>query len=103
MLRGAAIVIAVTLVGIAAFALGRRTAPDDDGATIEQGESFLVPATATRCEASQEGGLPNLFCTRTSNGRYQVVFWKDEVQVYDLARPHEPMEATYVVPATPKP
>jgi hypothetical protein len=38
--------------------------------------------------------------TRTSSGRYQVVFWQDEVQIYDLAKPREPMEATYVVPAT---
>jgi hypothetical protein len=28
-----------------------------------------------------------------------VVFWKDEVQVYDLARHGEPMVATFVVPA----
>ena len=100
MRRAGAILVAVALVGVAAFVLGRETAPRDDVATVEQGDSFVVPATATRCESSQQGGIPNLFCTRTSSGRYQVVFWQDEIQVYDLAKPHEPIEATYVVPAT---
>jgi len=95
-----AVAVAVAVVGVAAFVLGRETAPRDDVATVEQGDAFVVPTTATRCEASQEGGIPNLFCTRMSSGRYQVVFWRDEVQVYDLAAPHEPMEADYVVPAT---
>jgi len=98
--RRAAILVGVAIVGVAAFVLGRETAPRADAATVEQGDSFVVPATATRCKATQEAGIPNLFCTRTSGGRYQVVFWPDEVQVYDLAKPREPMAATYVVPAT---
>jgi hypothetical protein len=64
-----------------------------------RGRPVNVPATATRCEASHEGGIPNLFCTRTDRGRYQVAFWKDEVQVYDLARNRGPMVPTFVVPA----
>ena len=105
MVRALAIVLAVVIVGAAAFALGRRTDGRDNGraVTLRQGDVVVVPATATRCEASHEGGIPNLFCTRTSRARYQVVFWRDEVQVYDLAEPHEPMEATFVVPATLKP
>ena len=55
------------------------------------------PQTATRCEASGEGGFPNLFCTRMSRGRYQIVFYEDAVQVFDLLDPHaQPMEAKYV-------
>jgi hypothetical protein len=47
-------------------------------------------------EASGEAGYPNLFCTRTSRGRYQIVFYKDSVQVYDLQDPKaEPLEPKY--------
>lgn len=105
------IVVAGAVAGFAIYAFGWR----EDGKrqsdtasvaarsrhifTMRQGDIVRVPVTATRCEASHEGGIPNLFCTRTQRGRYQVVFWKDEVQVYDLARHGEPMVATFVVPA----
>ena len=66
--------------------------------TIRQGDVIRVPATATQCEASGEAGIRNLFCTRTgSRSRYQVVFWKDGVDVYDLARHGEPMVPTFSV------
>jgi len=45
----------------------------------------LRPEAATRCEASSEGGAPNLFCTRVGGGRHQVVFYKDSVLVWPLA------------------
>ncbi|SRR6266508_6793971 len=68
--------------------------------TIRQGDAIRVPAAATQCEASGEAGIPNLFCTHLgSRSRYQVVFWSDEVQVYDLARHGEPMVPTFVVPS----
>ena len=68
--------------------------------TIRQGDVIRVPATATQCEASGEAGIPNLFCTRTgSRARYQVVFWKNGVEIYDLARHGEPMVPTFSVPA----
>jgi hypothetical protein len=55
------------------------------------------PLTRTRCEASGEGGHPNLFCTRMGRGRYQIVFYSDEVQVFDLLDPHEePLGPKYV-------
>src|SRR2546423_15235215 len=47
--------------------------------TLRRGDVVRDPLTATRCEASGEGGWPNLFCTRTSRGRYQFVFYKDAV------------------------
>lgn len=114
-LAALAIVAAAAVGGFAVYTFGWR---DDDNArttrttsvttetgrhrvyTIRQGDVIRVPATATECEASHEGGFPNLFCTPTGpRGRYEVVFWSDEVQVYDLARHGEPMAATFVVPA----
>jgi len=67
--------------------------------TIRSGDVVRVPATATQCEASHEAGLANLFCAPVgSQGRYQVVFWSDRVDLYDLARHGEPMVPTFSVP-----
>ena len=64
--------------------------------TLRGGDVVRDPLTATRCEASGEGGSPNLFCTRTSRGRYQFVFYNDAVLVFDLLDPNEePLEAKY--------
>ncbi len=55
------------------------------------------PQTATRCEASGEGGSPNLFCTRTTKGRHQIVFYKDAVFVFDLEdRTRDPLDPNFV-------
>jgi hypothetical protein len=105
------IVVVGAVAGFTVYTLGWRDSGDSQsdsasvsvGArqvfTVHQGDIVNVPATATRCEASHEGGIPNLFCTRSDRSRYQVVFWKDEVQVYDLARHLGPMVPTFVVPA----
>ena len=62
------------------------------------------PVTRTQCEVSGEGGVPNLFCThRSPRHRYQVVFWDDEVQVFDLAAPGEPMAPQFSVPSRLRP
>jgi hypothetical protein len=64
--------------------------------TLRRGDVVRDPLTATRCEASGEGGSPNLFCTRTSRGRYQFVFYKDAVLVFDLLDPNaQPLEPKY--------
>ena len=109
-----AIVVAGAVAGVAIYAFGWREDGGDQSDTasvsahsrriftVRQGDIVRVPATATRCEASHEGGIPNLFCSRTRRSRYQVVFWKDEVQVYDLARNRGPMVATFVLPAETK-
>jgi hypothetical protein len=69
--------------------------------TIRGGDVIRVPATATECEATGEAGIPNLFCTRLGHrSRYQVVFWSDRVDLYDLALHGEPMEPTFSVPAS---
>jgi hypothetical protein len=42
------------------------------------------------------GGSPNLFCTRTVRGRYQFVFYKDAVLVFDLRRRNrDPLDANH--------
>lgn len=69
--------------------------------TIRQGDVIRVPATATECEATGEAGIPNLFCTRRGpRARYQVVFWGNRVDVYDLALHGEPMVPTFSVPGS---
>ena len=45
-----------------------------------------VPAAATECEASGEGGRPNFFCTRMPEGRHQIIFYEDSVLVWPLSR-----------------
>jgi hypothetical protein len=54
---------------------------------LRTGDVALAPLAATRCEASAEGGTPNLFCTRTPSGRYEVVFYTDEVLIYRAGDP----------------
>lgn len=67
--------------------------------TIRQGDVIRDPTTLTQCETSGEAGIPNLFCTRMgTRSRYQVVFWSEAVDVYDLARHGEPMVPTFSVP-----
>ena len=55
--------------------------------TLRTGDVARAPLAATRCEASAEGGTPNLFCTRTPGGRYEVVFYEDTVLIYRAGDP----------------
>jgi hypothetical protein len=72
--------------------------------TIHAWDVVLDPETKTLCEVTGEAGIPNLFCTPSGpRNRYQVVFWNDRVDVYDLAAPGEPMVPTFSVPARLKP
>jgi hypothetical protein len=100
---GAAIGIALTLVAVAVAHDGRGAAPAVKTTahvyTIRMGDVIRVPGAATRCVASGEGGFPNLFCTHTPQSRYQVAFWRDRVDVYDLSKKGEPMVPTFSVQA----
>ena len=72
--------------------------------TIREGDVIRDPATLTQCESTGEAGIPTLFCARAgTRSRYEVVFWSDAVDVYDLARHGEPMVPTFSVPAKLKP
>ena len=50
--------------------------------TLRDGDAVRRPAASTRCEASQEAGAPNLYCTRVGGGRFDVVFYDDSVLVW---------------------
>src|SRR5687768_5772707 len=75
-----------------------RTAPPGTGMrvyTLRQGDVVRVPEAATECRASQEGGHPNLFCSRLPRGRHQVIFYEDSVLVWPLARGPDGPPFTY--------
>ena len=98
----------VALAAVACFAIytfGWHHAATTTGRphtfSLRAGDAIRVPAAATSCEVSHEAGIPNFFCERMGRrGRYQVVFWTDRVDLYDLALHGEPMVPTYSVPAT---
>jgi len=54
---------------------------------------FRVPGAALRCEVSQEARVPNVSCGHVpySRARYQVVFSKDNILVYRLGHPDDPV------------
>jgi hypothetical protein len=79
----------------------RMSPPGQRVYVLRQGDRVRMPAVATECEATQEGGFPRLLCLRTSRGRYEVDIFADTVHLYDLDDPNgEPMAPTYSVPAT---
>lgn len=83
------IAIGVLLSGIVVAALfltnvieGKRTpAPQKTVRTLRSGDTVFDPRTGTRCEATGEGGVPNVHCSRAS-GAGEAVFWSDALQVY---------------------
>ena len=79
------------------YALGWREADSDRQTTtaaetlrrvytLRDGDIVVRPEAATRCEASGEAGVPNLFCTRIQRGRHQIIFYDSCVLVWPLAR-----------------
>jgi hypothetical protein len=106
---GVLLVLVMGAVGaFAIYTLGWRDGETDEATppgarvyTLRQGDRVRVPAVATECLATQEGGFARLHCSRTSRGRYQVDIFADTVHLYDLDAPDaEPMLPTYSVPAT---
>jgi hypothetical protein len=74
-----------------AFFVGRATATQSRHVwTGHQGDVLRVPAAATRCVVSGEGGFPDLFCSRIPRGRYTVTFFSDEILVWRNGRPDKP-------------
>ena len=81
----------------AAFLVGHLTATPPAGAARQQrvfvagqGDVIRVPGAATRCVASGEGGFPDLVCDHAPRGRYEVVFFSDELLVYRNGNPDHP-------------
>lgn len=103
------IVVAGAVAAFAIYAFGWR----DDNAqqpplpvgqrifTLQQGDRVRMRSVAVECEATQEGGFPRLYCSRTSRSRYEVDIFAHSVHLYDHESPNaEPMVPTYSVPAT---
>jgi hypothetical protein len=98
------LVVFLVLLIPAAFVIGRETKPSTTRTPtpplgtstpilewrMREGDVARVPTAATRCEASQEGGIPNLFCRRDPEGGFQVVFYKDNVLVFRVGDPDNP-------------
>ena len=64
--------------------------------TLRPGDVVRDPATETTCASSSEGGQHNLFCTRTTRNRFQVVFYSDELLLFDLEKKNrEPLAPDY--------
>jgi hypothetical protein len=69
---------------------GKRHVPPRAFYRLRTGDVARAPLAATRCEASAEAGTPNLFCTRTPRGRYEVVFYEDDVLIFRVGDPDNP-------------
>jgi hypothetical protein len=63
--------------------------------TLRDGDVAIRAEAATRCEASAEGGLSNLFCTRIPAGRHQIILYADCALVWPLARGPDGPPITY--------
>jgi hypothetical protein len=86
-------VLTLAVLGIVVLAGsrdGKRHASPRAFYTLRTGDVVRAPLAATRCEASAEGGTPNLFCTRSPGGRYQIVFYADDVLIFRVGDPDNP-------------
>jgi hypothetical protein len=83
-----AVAVAGAVGGFAIYTFGWHDSdsPRSPVLTLRDGDVIVRPSAATRCEASGEGGRPNLFCTRLHGGRHQVIFYPDSVLVWPLER-----------------
>ncbi len=85
-----AIVVAGTVGAFAVYTFGWRedtaSAPSPRVYVLRDGDIVLRREAATRCMASGEGGVPNLFCARIGGGRHDVIFYSDSVLVWPHAR-----------------
>ena len=83
-----------------AFVAGRTTSVDTASARTAShiytgtiGDTFRVPAAATRCLVSTEGGAPDVICAHTpvSRARYDIVFYKNNLFVFRNGNPDKPV------------
>jgi hypothetical protein len=63
--------------------------------TIRYGDVVRYPGTKTLCQATAEGGVPQLFCIHSRRSRFQVVFNDFGVSVYDLRPPNDGFESDF--------
>jgi hypothetical protein len=98
-----AVVTPVVLIGSRDSRTSSPAPPAPHGCVTYTSEGDIVRdlRTGTRCEATGEAGVPNLLYTHTARGRYEAVFWSDELQVYGPAS--EAMTPTYFFKWWPRP
>jgi hypothetical protein len=85
----------VPLVVAAAFLFG-RAATGASATHVYTGrlyDVFRVPGAAVRCEVGAEARSPKLSCGHVpyARARYDVVFYKDNILVYRLGHPDNPV------------
>jgi hypothetical protein len=92
--------LSLPLLLAVAFLLGRATRPATASAARtghvysgRLGDVFSVRAAAMRCAVSAEAGAADVLCSHlpTTRARYQVVYFKDNLLVYRVGRPDDPV------------
>jgi hypothetical protein len=95
-IRLALLFLALVVAAGVGLLLGRATSPEASSPpatrtfTVRQGDVVSVPRLGVHCQASQEGGAPNLFCEYFPSGAHQVVFYDDGAYVYQIGYPDYP-------------
>jgi len=101
-LAALAIVVAGAVAAFAVYTFGWRDDEEDVPATavaatttrrvytLRRGDLVRVPGAATRCVASGEAGIPNLFCRRAPEGSHQIVLSADQIFVFKNGEPDDP-------------
>jgi hypothetical protein len=94
------LILFLPVVIAAAFLVGRATTPQAAvGAStthVHTGrlyDVFRVPAAAVRCEVDAEAGSVKLSCGHApyAKARHDVVFYKNNILVYRLGNPDNPV------------
>ena len=87
--------ISLALTAAAAFAFGHASASNRRHVyTGRPGDTFRVPAAATRCTVATEVRAVELLCRHEPSPRYSVVYFSDGLYVYRNGKPDNPVFAT---------
>ena len=87
----ALVLLLVFVVASAGAALAMMRGTTGRRLVARQGDTILVPSTMTRCVVTAEGGVPSLLCSRVSQHRYDVVFFRHNLFVYKQGAPDTPV------------
>jgi len=88
-------IAAVAATVAAAFVLGHASASTRGHVyTGRPGDTFAVPAAATRCTVTTEARAVELLCRHEPTPRYSVVYFSDGLYVYRNGKPDNPVFAT---------
>jgi len=91
------VLLATTGLAVAAsavFAFGHASASNRGHVyTGRPGDTFEVPAAATRCTVTTEARAVELLCRHEPSPRYSVVYFSDGLYVYRNGKPDNPVFA----------